>query len=265
MHVAFSGGIPPSPACGWAGYGDTDRKSQALVLSGPGASPGRQLSRSGPPAQIIPRDLTSLWARIDKVSRGAGSTRPGNRSKKPSGGQIERGGSVFALPLEGRKNRRVGGGKANQRGGRGPRDAAGRCASMADIGWITGHSYIVYGPSRSAPRASSMKACRPIPTSAALAPGPGRGFRRAKAGDVSTLANSEVADELRRKAETENWPAQRQQGRSERRSQDAAGDRTAGTSFVARGAAGLMALPCAGSGELSRPRHRDASDLRRAA
>ena len=34
---------------------------------------------------------------------------------------------------------------------------------MADIGWITGHSYIVYGPLALAPPAFSMKACRNSP------------------------------------------------------------------------------------------------------
>ncbi len=40
MHVAFSGVIPSQPASAETEYGDVDRISQALVLSGPGASPG---------------------------------------------------------------------------------------------------------------------------------------------------------------------------------------------------------------------------------
>ena len=36
------------------GYGDSDRESQASDSSGPGASPGAQLSLSGPPAQTFP-------------------------------------------------------------------------------------------------------------------------------------------------------------------------------------------------------------------
>lgn len=34
----------------------------------------------------------------------------------------------------------------------------------ADIGWITGHSYVAYGLATQAPHRSSLKACLPSPT-----------------------------------------------------------------------------------------------------
>jgi predicted component of type VI protein secretion system len=37
----------------------------------------------------------------------------------------------------------------------------------ADIGWVTGHTYITYGPLAAAPRRSCSKACRPSRTPAA--------------------------------------------------------------------------------------------------
>ena len=43
----------------------------------------------------------------------------------------------------------------------------------ADIGWVTGHTYITYGPLAAAPPRSSSRACRPIPTPVAS----GRPFR----------------------------------------------------------------------------------------
>jgi hypothetical protein len=37
--VAFSGGYPGEAAMAGSGYGDSDRETQALDSSGPGASP----------------------------------------------------------------------------------------------------------------------------------------------------------------------------------------------------------------------------------
>ena len=38
----------------------------------------------------------------------------------------------------------------------------------ADVGWITGHSYIVYGPLANGATSLSLKACRPTLMSAAF-------------------------------------------------------------------------------------------------
>src|SRR5271168_3995650 len=70
--VAFSGGYPVGAAMAGTGYGESDRESQALGSSGPGASPLPQSTRLAAPAQTFPDrdrslDKSCIAGRVDAV------------------------------------------------------------------------------------------------------------------------------------------------------------------------------------------------------
>src|SRR5580693_9732333 len=77
IRVAFSDGYPGEAATTGLGYGDSDRETQALDSSGPGACPVSAIYLIAGPGTNFPQ----AEGGVDKGRRRIGSTRRSKRSK----------------------------------------------------------------------------------------------------------------------------------------------------------------------------------------
>src|ERR1700722_9442733 len=80
IRVAFSDGYPGEAATTGLGYGDSDRETQALDSSGPGACPVSAIYPIAGPGTNFPQ----AEGGVDKGRRRVGSTWRSKRSKMPA-------------------------------------------------------------------------------------------------------------------------------------------------------------------------------------